>query len=332
MKKTRVLMTLLLSFFLTITLSCEKETTEELPAPVQDELSMLPQNPMGVGYLDVNAIRNSPFYQNIAKENQSQWFTGRDYQEFVNSTGIDLQKDINQLYFSMNTPSQQTKPQFLILAGGNFNENKIMDFVSKENADSAIQESSYGKYHLYYTEKGKMALAFPENSRVVLGNEQMVKDFLNNLEKGPQNSDIAESIRNQISGLKYKSEMWFTIDARDFISDFLEKNSNSPQAQKFSALKSLDHLNFSMKADEDVYLNGSGIFDDQENASLFFDMAKGMIATAKLAMSGDRRAVDTLNKIKMELNGSTIEMNMQMSWEDWQHLQNQQKQMGQFQL
>ena len=71
-----------------------------------------------------------------------------------------------------------------------------------------------------------------------------------------------------------------------------------------------------MKVGQDLQFAGEGEFADAENAELFHDAVKGALAAAKLSMSGDREAVDVLNKIEIKIKGSRVVVNSQINKAD----------------
>ena len=87
-------------------------------------------------------------------------------------------------------------------------------------------------------------------------------------------------------------------------------------------------MNASIKFDEKLTFHGMSQFSDKEKAQLFHDALKGFIATAKLSMSKDRKAVDVLNKIQTDIKGKEIIIEFEMSKEDIDRLKKGNKQLA----
>jgi len=75
-----------------------------------------------------------------------------------------------------------------------------------------------------------------------------------------------------------------------------------------------------MEATDKLLFDGKGEFSDAQNAELFHDAIKGMIATVKISVSGDREAVDVFNKIKIDQDRNWVTGKFEMSKEDIEKL------------
>ena len=98
MKKIIVSMVLLLAAIMFVW-QCDTAKKESLPKSMAEELALLPESAAGVGHINIQNLRESPFYQ-LMQDNLSRTpFHSREYQEFMEATGLDLGKDIQEIYF-----------------------------------------------------------------------------------------------------------------------------------------------------------------------------------------------------------------------------------------
>jgi hypothetical protein len=67
-------------------------------------------------------------------------------------------------------------------------------------------------------------------------------------------------------------------------------------------------------------MEGSGRFDNADNALLVRDAVKGALATLKLSFSGDRDAVDVVNKIDISTDQREVHMKAVFTRDDLQRI------------
>ncbi len=120
--------------------------------------------------------------------------------------------------------------------------------------------------------------------------------------------------------MRYKNGVCLTMDAQAMIHDVMDEVNHWDEGRKLQALKSVEDLYFSMEATDEIRFEGKGKFSDAQNAELFHDAIKGMIATVKISVSGDRDAVDVFNKINIDHDGDWVTGNFKMSKEDIEKL------------
>ena len=106
------------------------QTAHASPAP--ELLSALPVGAPTLVYLDLAAVRASPFYQHrpdkgpIAVPNQ-------DYADFVRSTGFDFEKDLDRVVVAAwPAPSPKEQRKSVAIAEGRFDRAKIRDYAMRK--------------------------------------------------------------------------------------------------------------------------------------------------------------------------------------------------------
>jgi hypothetical protein len=106
------------------------KTANASPAP--DLLSALPAGAPTLIYIDLAAVRTSPFYQHrrdkapIAVPNQ-------EYADFVHSTGFDYEKDLDRVVIAAwPAPSGKEQGQIVSIAEGRFDRAKIQDYAARK--------------------------------------------------------------------------------------------------------------------------------------------------------------------------------------------------------
>jgi len=298
---------------------CDQERVEPLSSEMVEELTLLPSTSTGIGYINIVSLRESPFFSMLKERWENRHFHSDEYQEFMKATGLDLRKDINEIYLGLVTNKMKDEPSVLMLIHGNFNQDKIMDYISQQDEDHNIEKETIEDFVLYVINKDEVAFSFVSDKRVVLGNASLMRDWLEKY-KQRQKTQIQPELLRCIQQLKYKSGVWFIFNAEEVIQKMMEEIEKHPEGSRFSGLKNIRDVNFSMRANDQLRFSGLGNFSDSENAELFRDAVKGFIATMKLSMSEDRGAVDVLNKITVKVRNNQVLMDFEMNQEDIEKL------------
>ncbi len=298
---------------------CGREKVEPLSSKMVEELALLPSTSTGIGYINIVSLRESPFFSMLKERWENRHFHSDEYQEFMEATGLDLRKDINEIYLGFVTNKMKDEPSVLMLIHGIFNQEKIMDYISQQDKDHDIEKETVEDFVLYVVDKDEAAFSFVSDTRVVLGSASLVRDWLEKY-KRQQKTQIPPELLRCIRQLKYKSGVWFTFNAEEAIQKMMKEIEKHPEGSRFSGLKNIKDVNFSMRANDQLRFSGLGNFSDSENAELFRDAVKGFIATMKLSMSEDRGAVDVLNKITVKARNNQVLMDFEMNQEDIEKL------------
>src|SRR5665213_1504784 len=95
-------------------------------------ISALPMGAQSLVYIDLGAMRASPFYQQrpdkgpIAIPNQ-------DYADFIRSTGFDFEKDLDRVVMaSWPGPSAKETKKAVVIAEGRFDRAKIREYALRK--------------------------------------------------------------------------------------------------------------------------------------------------------------------------------------------------------
>jgi hypothetical protein len=299
---------------------CTLERTEPISPQISEELALFPANPIGVGYANMEEMRESPFYSMIQKRWDKGLGYSDEYKEFMEKTGLDFRKDINEIYFSIVATEIKKKPSILTVIKGSFNPDQLIEFIKSESEEDEVREESYDDFTLYKINDDNLSFSFIDHNRLIFGNASLVKSWISHFTKDT-NKEIDSDLAKRLDPVKYKSDAWFVFDAENIIDDMMEEMQKHPESRRFSGLKSLKDFIFSMKVKDKLWFSGVGNFSDEEKAKLFEDAVKGFIAAVKLSVSEDRQAVDVLNKINVKHDGNRVLLDLEMSQEDIEKLE-----------
>jgi hypothetical protein len=310
----------ILTFFLLtiLVVSCVKERLEPLSKEMTKQIALLPQDADVIGYVNYQQIRESSFFNMLVDSAKKHPFHlhGDEYKEFIEATGFDFKNDIHELYIAAKIDGQKDSKKGLIIAVGNYDSKKIIDYISQKNEENKLAKEKFLDFELYRIKIEDKVFCFADEKTLVGGKEEFVKSWLENYRKASEKSVIDPALLKRIKGLKYKKDVWFTMDLKHLLENIEENKA----AGKFKGIKNLQTVNFSFKAADDLNFFSESEFSDPEKAELFKDAVKGFISAVKFSLSDDREAVDILSKVDIETKTNTLLINFQMTKADIEKL------------
>jgi hypothetical protein len=300
---------------------CNIEPAPELSENAKVHLALLPEDASGIVYIDISSIKDSPFFTEVTKGLSRNPFSNQEYREFMEATDFDVREDVDELYMTYSPGEDPYDKKFLVVAVGDFNPEKIMNFIDIKGPGYEFSSSDYNKFKIYGVEGKEMIFSFPDTKILVAGNNQLVKSLL---DKFPEKSDKTTKWINKIAKMKYQNGVCVTMDTKLMMKSLMYQINRYQDTPKFEALKSLENIDFSMAIAEKIRFHGTGAFDNAENAQLFYDAFKGLLATAKISVSGDRDLVDLINQLKTDQENSNISFEGELSRSDIEKLKSNQ--------
>ena len=134
------------------------------------ELRYVPADATGVAYANVRDIMNSEFRQKL----QQALPTGQGKDEFLQKTGIDIERDIESVVAASTAAGDPTQSGILLIRGS-FDEGRIETLLRSHNG---TVEDYMGKRLLVGPGPEEMALVFPESGLAMFGRSAAVKRAL----------------------------------------------------------------------------------------------------------------------------------------------------------
>jgi len=170
-------------------MACGKKPSapEAGTAKAQDILGMIPIDVQGVFFVDVNKAMSTEVASKAIQEQKDY----QKYQEFIEKTGIDPQKDIYFLAVGLMEGTGEEGQKGVGVVNLKYDKDAVMALIKAkvEEEGQELQEEQYAEYTLYKAwEKDESgAFAFIDDSNVVVGNEAPVKAVLDVLGKKKDN-------------------------------------------------------------------------------------------------------------------------------------------------
>jgi len=315
----------LVLFLTAFLLQCGKEKMAPVPVSQKKQLELLPAASIAVGYINFQSFTKSPFRDLLKENHYRRKHNSKDYDEFIKATGIDPEKDVKEAYFALAPRLNDHEANGLVVLHGNFDVEKIRAFIRNKDEKKEVKTENYGQYQLFIPGEKKFGFAFADEHFLVGGNLQLVKAWLDRKDgKDTSTSDLT-GLKKSIQRVKYKDGMWMAVSTKSLMDRLMKKLENRSDIPSIPAMRTLRQAHFSLSPGEELKFEGEGSFTDKENSKLFGDALKGVIATAKLAMGGDRNVIDIINKVKVGRHDNTVSVHFSLKKDEIKQLLNKKR-------
>lgn len=165
----------------------EAEAPEAGTAEATDMLSLLPIDVQGVFFVDVHKAMSTEFATKMIQKDENY----QKYQEFVQMSGIDPQKDIYFLAAGLAGPIGGQEQEVAAVVNLKYDRDAVIGLIQQklEEEGQELQIEEYYGYTIHKTwQEGEAgAFAFIDDSNIVVGNELPVKSVLDVLNKTRDN-------------------------------------------------------------------------------------------------------------------------------------------------
>jgi hypothetical protein len=170
-------------------MTCKKEAgaPEAGTAKAVDILSLIPVDVQGVIFVDVNNAMSTDFANKMIQDSDDY----QKYQEFVEKTGIDPQKDIYYVAVGIAGDLEGDDQEGVAVINMKYDPNTVLGLIKEKAAEEEqeIQEKQYEGHAVYqiWQEGEPIEFSFIDDSNIVAGNEIHVKSVLDVLDKKKDN-------------------------------------------------------------------------------------------------------------------------------------------------
>lgn len=309
----------LIILFSGMMLNCAREEPEPISTSMAQQLAYLPDSGVGLVYLNIRELRDTDFFAGITDEKFEDRIDNRDYREFVEKTGFDFIKDLDEFYMTL-LPGKPFKNQNVFLfVRGRFEREKILAYIKDYDVDKELKEQEYNDQTIYRIDEENICFSFLDDQSMVAGREETVKNSLDKMSQKMTSGEKNYWI-SMVKPVKYKSGGFFTINTPDLKESVRRQLGNLRAVKPLHSLESINHVNMSFKLTDKLFVDGYSGLKDERTAELFYDALKGAVSMMKLSVSEDRSAVDVLNKITIRHKGSSVRIRFDMSLQEIEKL------------
>lgn len=236
MKKTAALVLIVLvACFWT---SCAKKPAgpQAGTAKAEDMLSLIPKDVRGVMVVDVHKIMEVEAVKKAIQEDKNY----QKYQEFVQETGIDPQKDIFFFVAAFIGEKDQEKMQEgVALLNMKYNRDLLLAKVKKEGGE--VNEEVYSGITVYQGVQAEsqkpFSGAFLDDSNIVVGTDAHVKKVIDVYQKKSENILMNQEISSLIKGMNKSAMAYGTFLIPPGVVK--EAASQNPMLSPFESITSI---------------------------------------------------------------------------------------------
>jgi hypothetical protein len=246
--------------------------------PAIELLQRMPPDASSVLYVDVKALRQSPFLAELYK-----WIppaaADADYTQFVRSTGFNYETDLDHLGLALIKRGQETT--MFALAEGRFEHRKIAAYAQQ----TGVRQSRNGREIFSVPISGearRITFAFLGNGRLALTNGAELDEAF----AAPPSDSDAQAWREHFRRLA--GSPIFSVIRQDAIaaSPFPNQLPSYQSPQLAALLEQLQWITLAGKPDEDrmrVVLEGEG--SPQTNTRQLSELLNGLLLFAQAGLS-----------------------------------------------
>jgi len=298
------------SIFLLLISACSVQKSVPLSVELKKQITMLSKDALVLGYVNVHQILNSPVYELLYNETAAGPFANKAYREFVKKTGFDLRENMQEMLFAgEHATTNDTRGMFVAL--GNFDVQKISNYIKNEDQDKKLKETNYGPFIVMSFEGDGFSMCFADSNHFVAGARQLVEDWLDIFSGQKESGEIDVRLRQRIERLSSRESMWVIMDA-GILMETLEKEGIAIA----KGLKNIQNADIAMTMNESLEVYSRIMCADQEKAEMVHDAIRGFVSSVKLTVSDDRDAVDVLNKIDVDSDDAAVTGKMKLNQEE----------------
>jgi hypothetical protein len=258
----------------------------------------LPPETQGIVFIDVAALRNAPFVQDVLKDQKVTPPSGWD--EFVKATGTNPEQDIDKV-----TIGKLNAPDALVILQGRLDKFKIEQYLK----DKGKHPQAYLGHSLYLDGDGAFVLL---DNVVLLGKLSAVKKAIDQIQL-PGSSPLRRDLMAAIQTIEAGNQVWGVGDFS--VNDLGTLGVRGP-APAVEMLKSLKSGTYEMRVDSGIHARAIGNFADSESAKNIGDLARGAIAVAKMQVAKQQPdMVQLLDGIQVSNSGPTLTVRIEEAGE-----------------
>lgn len=314
----RVFSLCLLMLLAMLAASCSRTGSTSMSSTVEQHLAWIPQEVNSVAYFDVQSLRQSELGKSLEKDFDhkiSRWRDDEDYKKFLDKTGFDVEKDLHNVLMGFDADHREASQHFAVIATGNFDEQKIIEAIkaARDSMDfhhhqSELASETYNGKTIYVVkEEGEKACYFADAHTLVAGSKEWVQAVIDG--KSADHSVQKNAVITELLGkLRYKAQCWFVANTTMMMAKVADELGESDSFKGTRAVKAVQNIVFSAQVANKADLYGEALCDSDDNSQLLTEAVKGALATAKLAVSDDREAVDMLNRVDIDQAGKVVKM------------------------
>ena len=311
-----------LSLFLIVVLACAFVVScgKKVASPVagsakaEDMLSLFPKDTRGLIVVDVHRIMKTEAVAKAIKDKEND----QKYQEFIQQTGIDLQKDVFFFSAGMMGDFTQKNPDGAAIINLRYDKAKILDVVAKKRG--ALTSADYNGVTVYQAPPGEdnkpFSGAFLDESNILVGADAAVKKVIDVYQKKAENVWKNEQMPPLLKGMNTSAMVWGgMVIPPDAMK---QASSSNPMLGAFSDIRSI-LLSFDYK-NEALLIEIKAMSPDADKNKQMADALNGFKALGAGVAAKEPLVGEVLNKIDISSAADHVKLGANLPEELLQRL------------
>ncbi len=278
-----------------------------------DYFKLIPAETNLLIYANFENLKTTSLGESIKNELSTKIETedDEDYKNFMKKTGIDLKRDIHQIWFCsmVENENKSESDAGAIIEGSNFDEEKILQYIEEQD-DNEVNKTTYNGHTIYSNindHDDDSGFTFLRKGLVAIGKETWLHSII---DQEGSNTNILDNknMSKYINNIQQKNHLWGVFHLDGLSDDWAQKIRSESAFKGTEAIEKLKSLYFYTKFSDktDIFIKGD--FTTNTEAELVAETMIGFKAMAKLMMMDDKEAIDMLNDIKIKTEGSVLEV------------------------
>jgi hypothetical protein len=274
--------------------SCAKATAPKAgSAKASDMLNLLPMDAKGVVVIDIHRIMQTDAAAKAIADNKNK----AKYDEFVQTSGIDPQKDVFYFVGAAMGELNQKDMDGVGLVNLKYDKEKLLALLKKKGGELTTEEYNGATIYTAAPTEGKkpVSAAFLDESNVLFGTAPAVKKVIDVHQKKADNIWKNEGIASLIKGMNTGALLWagFAVPA----DAMKQASSQNPMLGAFSKIQAVV-LSFDYK-DKNVLAEIKAMSPDADTNKQMADTLNGFKALGAGAAAKEPMVGELLNKIEI---------------------------------
>ena len=314
---------MVLSFIVFAVFSCapEEKTPKAGAADTEDMLEMLPAEAQGVFFVNVKDVMAIEAMDETLKKDENY----KKYQEFIQETGIDPEKDVFYVAAALLPGDEETKQKGVGIINLKYDPDVLMDLIKEKSAEegTSIQETDYSGQTIYnmkpeeseeeveieeeeeeeFTET-EGAFTFLDSSNIAVGNESSIKSVIDVIKNNKDNIYKNQQVTKLLEKTDRDTMFWGAVNIPSEAVE--EAAAQNPMLQNLSSVHAVT-MNFDYKK-QNISAMIKLMSTDPEKNSQIANALNGFKSMGQMAAQENPAIGELMNKITIESDEEMVKI------------------------
>lgn len=298
------------------------------PMQGSELMTYMPKNTAMLVYANIQEIKDSPFIDAELKDrmDMADADARRQLDKFIELTGLDPRTDIHEVMVSA-VPAKNEMEPYVVAVKGNFNEAKLIAVAKQKIAENdtirerlTMSEADHNGQKIYTFTMKRDFERYTKDEQTKTVEIAFVKGIM------LMTDSHMNTILDQGESIKDNPGMMASLNWVGHHSMYVTGNlktldmSNVPDNPYQKQIDLIDEVGMSFSAKEKLSMTMVAVTSKTDRAQDIEDVIRGLIATARLAVSEERDLVDLMNEIEIDRENGQIYVHWEIDQERFERL------------